>query len=474
MLSTNPTEKSTEEYLLPTNPIERSTDEHLLSTNPTEEYLLLTNSSKTKIMEYVSSTNAREKTTMKASYESIKHQEYVDVRNSEYKQGWTNSNFYSTVDSKEPSKYYQILNKDSKVSTEMYQTFHYYESLSKQSSKNFTTNGHPNDLSMNLIGVIWLTLVICGLLTNTLSFLIIYRQNLLRSLFWVYIASLSITDNLAIICHSFYLFLLRDFMATDDIICKISVSLAYVWSMISYYILCAMSIERAILILRPYKILPGQKHAILVVVIISMALLVTQPSYILLTHGIVNLDISNTTSNASDRSNTHSENLKFCAILPEYQQFQDYIFLLDIALYAIIPIVLILSANIAIVIALIRRARNTTLANASRKVNEDRNITYMLLALSCYFVLSLLPFVIFFSTWQYFYDSYVEAVAHDNGVFKLVMLAAFSNHISNFWLYQASGKLFRQKTILFFKSILATRNSPRVEINMSDTINTQT
>ncbi len=244
---------------------------------------------------------------------------------------------------------------------------------------------------MDLLGVVWLVLAISGLLTNTLSFLIILKQNLIRSDVWVYIASLSITDNLAIIC-SCLIFLPTAII--NEILCKVTPSLSYVWSMISYYILRAMSMERAILILRPYKTLSGQKHAIWVVIIISVTVLIIQPTYIMLTHGIIKVDTSNTTSIIKNKTQS-AEYLKFCAILPEYQHFQDYMFLLDIALYAIVPIVLILAANVAIVIVLIRRARNATLANTIRRGNEDRNIMYMLLALSCYFVLSFLPFVIF-------------------------------------------------------------------------------
>ncbi len=165
MSSINPTEKSTEEHLLSTNPTKEyllstnttkeyllstnttkeyllstnTTEEYLLSTNPTEEYLLSTKSINKIIMEYVSSPNAREKIASQTSYESIRHQESVDTRISEYKQDWTNSNFHSTEDSKEPFKYYQIFSKDSRFSTKPYKRVNHYESSSMQPSERFTT-----------------------------------------------------------------------------------------------------------------------------------------------------------------------------------------------------------------------------------------------------------------------------------------------------------------------------------------------
>ena len=304
-----------------------------------------------------------------------------------------------------------------------------------------------------------LTIGISGLITNSLSILIIINQGLINSGVWVYLTGMAIFDNIAIIVNFIYNYskppanFLWSIPMINDISCKIMSLFSHCFSGISYYLLGFMTVERAILIFNPYRTPPSQKQAIISTVIISITVTIIQDCYICLFFGIVKVEIPD------PNNNDLVINLRRCTITPEYENYIKYITLADTIFYAIIPIVLVISANICISYALIKRARNQTLNIDKSKINKDRNITIMLLSISCLLLVTLTPWFMFLFTYKYFYKDFREATSFGSVGFWIVGLLSYSNHSFNFWFYVCSGEIFREKAKLFFKKLFRFRNT---------------
>ncbi len=315
-----------------------------------------------------------------------------------------------------------------------------------------------------------ITMLLFGLVVNGLSFLIILRQGLIQSGFWVYLASLAITDSLALTtaCVSEFskppVNLLGNILNSNNIVCKATMSLSSLWSLISNYVVSCMAIERCVIILNPYKTPAGPKKAVILVLIITVIIVVLQPTFIFTVFGIVELEITN----LSDGNSTIY--LRVCSLLPKYKSISDYIFMVDSLVYSIIPIILIVSANSCIIFSLVKRSRNEGLENVHRNAKKDMNITYMLIAISSLFVFSNVPLIIFVFTFDYFYSSLEEATAFDSVGYSVVTILAILNHCCNFFCYMWSGEIFREKAAIFFHNICCQDNQQVVSQQRSRAI----
>ncbi len=248
----------------------------------------------------------------------------------------------------------------------------------------------------------FLVLAFLGLIFNCLSFLIIVKQGLIEMGIWVYMATLGVVDNMALIMSIFTVFQVPpyDYVShlfnANNASCKMLTSFRYVWNMVSYYIVCLVTTERCVLIVSPFKTPTGQNRAVIKVILVSMTVFIIQACYLYPFFGIVEVNLTDSSTDI----------LRICMIIPEYLNYLTYLIVIDMVLYAILPIVIILVANSLIIFALIRRARNKTLCAAGKNVDKDKNITYMLLGISSYFVFTITPYLIYLNTWQFFYASF--------------------------------------------------------------------
>ncbi len=331
------------------------------------------------------------------------------------------------------------------------------------SNEQFTTSTQPNFIhNYNEVFNVFiyvkisvaLTMLLIGLVANGLSFLIIVKQGLIQSGVWVYIASLAISDSLALTTSLISEFskppvnLLGNILNSNNIACKATISMNYLWSLISNYIVSCMAIERCLIILNPYKVPPGPRKAAVLVFIITVIIVGLQPTFNFNVYGIVKSEIANITDTNS------TIYLQACSLLPEYESISDYIFMIDLLVYSVIPIILIVSANSCIIFTLVKRARNEGLKRVHRNAKKDMNITYMLIAISSLFILSNIPLIIFLFTFDYFYSSLEEAVSFESVGYTIVTFLAILNHCCNFFCYVWSGETFREKAAIFFRGII--------------------
>ncbi len=347
-----------------------------------------------------------------------------------------------------------------------YNSSGFTENPSTKSPLYFSNNSviYQDEISNSFMYIklsISLMVLIIGLVANSLSFLIIVKQGLIKSGVWVYIASLAVTDNLALIMSFFYGFsgppfnILGDIPNSNNIFCKTLSSFGYLWALMSNYIVSFMTIQRCMLIVNPYRVPPGQRQAIISVLIIAAIIMIIQPSYVFTFIGIVELDIPNTSHNNSITT------IKFCSMLTKYQKISMYYFMLDGFIYTVVPIILIISANSCIVFTLIKRHKNGELQKVHKNAKKDMNVTYMLLSISLLFVITLTPVIIFYVTWEYFYNSFEEAIAFESIGLTITGMLAMTNHSCNFFCYVLSGEIFRERAAIFFRSIFCCWDDPQ-------------
>ncbi len=287
-------------------------------------------------------------------------------------------------------------------------------------------------------------LIIVGLVANCLSFLVIVRQGLIKSGIWVYLATLAITDSLALIMGVAYEYskppinLFGNLQNNSDIICKFLTSFAYLWSLMSNYIISFMSVERCVIIVNPYRVPTGQKQATISVLIIVGVIVLAQPTYVFNCFGVVKFD---------------ALNLKLCTILPKYENISTYIFTIDAIIYIAIPIILIFSANFCIILSLIKRYKNGELNKVHKNAKKDINISIMLSVVSLLFLITFTPVWVYYSTWNYFSTSFEEATAFGNIAWTIIGTLSLMSHCINFFVYVLNGEIFRERLVLFLRGI---------------------
>ncbi len=292
-----------------------------------------------------------------------------------------------------------------------------------------------------------------GFVCNTLSFLIIIRQGLIKMGVWVYIAALALCDNFFIIIDSLNMLnefsndpvgYLDNFKANSEVFCRLHNILAFVPLVTSTYLLAIMTCERAGLILNPYKIPPSPRRALLVVCIVTLIITLVYSIFVNLVIGVIHVEVPLFTgADNSSLMTNESESIGFMYCGMYENNINIYLYI-DTTIFVIIPAILIIIANTCIITALVRRARNSSIHRDSSKMNDDKRITRMLIFVSIYFVLTASPNVLYgVFLWPYFYDNFHDAFAYDNVTWILLQSLYITNVSSNFFIYVASGQIFR-------------------------------
>ena len=322
------------------------------------------------------------------------------------------------------------------------------------SDYNPISNQHKlSDTFLYIKSGIALVLIIVGLVGNCLSFLIIVRQGLIKSGIWVYLATLAITDSLALITGAAYEFskppfnIFGNLQNNSDIFCKFLLSFGYIWSLMNNYILSFMSVERCVIIVNPYRVPPGQKRATISVLIIVGVILLVQPTYIFNCFGVVEFD---------------ALNLKLCTILPKYENIFTYIFTIDALIFIAIPIILIFSANSCIIFSLMKRYKNGKLNKVHKNSKKDINISIMLIVVSLLFLITVTPTGVYYSTLNYSSTGFEEATAFGNISWTIIGSLYQINYCLNFFVYGLTGENFRKSWCYFFGASHVVRYQQRL------------
>ncbi len=301
------------------------------------------------------------------------------------------------------------------------------------------------------IKTVWFLLIlIVGVLFNSLSCTIIIKQGLIKTSIWIYIAALSITDSGTLIMFFIYEFskepvsLLGNILSKNSTTCKTITALVFAVGGCSQYLLTIMTVSRCLLIIRPYSQPPTPKQTLGYVFLIIIIMFLIFAPFLATTFDVIKIPVH---INSTDI-------VKVCTILPKYSDLYTYFVKIDLVIYFIIPLVLILTSNCVIVFKLYQRSRESKINRSQDKYQEDVKILYMLMAVSLFFILCTTPFVIYQTLVPYIYGTDLgEAYSPDNIAWVIIGNIVLLNNCCNFFLYVASGKIFRNQLKQFFRNI---------------------
>lgn len=253
----------------------------------------------------------------------------------------------------------------------------------------------------------------------------------------VYMVTLAIADLVAIALKLSYLLLTKNDVRIGDRMCQLIFMLGTVSQMYSNWILVAMTTERFIAIWFPFQVkkLCTKKNAVAVITLLLIFFI------------LANIQFLFTFEEVKDTFMSWD-----CRPKENYKEFIQFVwYWIDGALYAMIPIIVILILN-SLIIYSVRKSSNAQLhltnriKNMNEKISQQKQITMMLLTTSLVFLVLILPNCVFFIAREYW--SWKESQlgnAQYYLVYQVVFLLSDLNHAVNFYLYCFSGRKFRQR-----------------------------
>ena len=303
---------------------------------------------------------------------------------------------------------------------------------------------HEDDLAARV--AVWMevyitpALLFIAVLGNLISFVVFstppYRQSLTAVLYRV----LAVVDTMVVVIYdglkTFALLVSGVSVLNYNIVtCKLLVPL-HLWSRaFSSWVLVIISLERFIGILYPHraKVINTKWRFGWLTFAIAMSLLAFY-SPLFITIGWSSLDVQGVRSGA------------ICGLNIDRERFQEYFFILGWAttfLTCLIPFAFIITFNVSIVGALIRR-RKQIHGNHDSETRNSGTIA-ILMAVSITFIILTLPYSLYFLL-QVYFKSIQDYVSYEKTfiLLKYANICDTANHSINIVLYCLCGRKFRQ------------------------------
>ena len=266
----------------------------------------------------------------------------------------------------------------------------------------------------------------------------------------IYMLCLAAVDTVAIVLKMMYLQLTKHDIQLGSRGCQAMFLFGTVSQQLSNWILVAMTLERFIAIWFPFKVKTfcNKRNAVISLIAMFVFFVLANLQFIFtfeeITDSFVGFD---------------------CRPKPKHADFVKYVwYWIDGALYAFLPIILIIVFNGLIIYAVRKSGRDqrdltNRAMNMSDKLVQQRQVTVMLLTVSLVFVVLILPNCIFFIVKTYWsWRETMQGIAQYYLVYQIVFLLSDLNHAVNFYLYMLSGRKFRQK---FAQIICCRKTRPR-------------
>ncbi|XP_069114695.1 probable G-protein coupled receptor B0563.6 [Argopecten irradians] len=292
-------------------------------------------------------------------------------------------------------------------------------------------------------------LLLVGTVGNLFSFFVL-RQSMTRVSTYFYLAVLALTDLLVL-----YIGLLRRWtgeLTGTDIkdhaawLCKITVTVTYLFSDFSVWLIVAVTVERYIAVCHPLQatVLCSVQKARTVSIIMFLTIVAIN------VHFMWTVDLSITKTNGSDIA-TCEANERYAYALTEVWPW------VDAAIYSFVPCFILAILNFLIIrqVLLARRFRCQLQNCKSGRNNQLQKrlptegsikLTLMLLAVSFTFMITTLPNNVSLIVTALM-DSHLnnlQQIARFALAKTITELLMYTNHSLNFFLYCATGKKFRR------------------------------
>ena len=263
----------------------------------------------------------------------------------------------------------------------------------------------------------------------------------------IYMLALAVADVIALALKISYIRLTAEDVRLGDIGCRLIFMMGTMWQMYANWVLVALTIERFLAIWFPLKVreLSTKRNTLLVL------------SLMLLFFALANLQFLFTYEEVHDQFMVWD-----CRPKPKFAEFINKIwYWIDAILYALLPTILLLVFNSLIIFAVRRsgkKQRRMTFGHGkpTESLNQQRQITTMLLTSSIIFVILVLPNSIFFIVKNYWtWRETSLGISQYYLLLQIIFLLSDLSHALNFYLYCLSGRKFRQH---FLKLICPCRN----------------
>lgn len=322
---------------------------------------------------------------------------------------------------------------------------------------------------VNLYCSIFFTLI--GLIGHCLTIFVFAQKRFRQNSSNVYLLCLAIIDALYLIVHFFkesitmYTDNYLNIIDKYDFACRLINYLRYVLRLISAYIIVSITIQRLSLVYSPFSSrLKTKKSAWLAVFVIVLISL------------LINLWVLFIVELKTDH------NKKYCDIKPGFDILYYYITIVYISIKMLIPIVLILISNSIIIINIMRLGSNKyklrenhsfkkkkfysrikpglkikpfyltlnqVINRVTIKANNSKILTKLIILISFSYVLLNFPYFIIWTVYYYnesvFNSRTTNLNSHWFVALKLAEIFYLLNYAINFYIYCASGSVFRKQ-----------------------------
>ncbi|CAF1289548.1 unnamed protein product [Rotaria sordida] len=315
--------------------------------------------------------------------------------------------------------------------------------------------------SVRIIGCL---LIIVGGIGNTLSALTLSRKKLRTQVTSIYLIALALSDlgNVFFSVLNFYLVRIdpnRNMRLYSNISCKFHIFFTYYFINLSPTLLVAVSVQRYLAIAKHHY---SKKHCTVknAYTLIGLICLI---SFFIELHWAIFYELQIipikqiSTSSSSSSTNRTILYRRVCNIssnYPKYLQFRSHILgYIQWFFFTLCPfiIMLILNSLILNVITSSRRIQqqHTNQKNQRKKIKQ-RNLTIMLLSVSCVFILLTAPASTFMAFGHLFKNLHGR---NSQSLWTMFSLIYYTNTAANFLLYFLTANVFRQELRVMISSV---------------------
>ena len=311
------------------------------------------------------------------------------------------------------------------------------------------------------VNVIFILICIIGLMGNSCALLVITKSSIIQITTGVYLAFISVFDNLAIASNLVYRY--STVVNQGSASCKATVALIYSSMTVSIYLILAMNIDRCYVMVFPYKPNPSPMSALVISSVIAgvVTLIYSANSAVIFGLSVIPSTPSHNQSNVFfDQNNATTlwaaKSSAECAPLPEYLDYFMNVFVpVDSVVTCFLVPIVVLVSNIVIVIYLNKNSSvaPVNVGNAPPIQNQSKKVTRMLMLVSMVFIICVLPIGFQFTLFQHLLNDVFDMIDPNNVVFQVLNTLVLFNYACNWFLYLISGKKFRKEAKLVFKSV---------------------
>ncbi|CAF3339904.1 unnamed protein product [Rotaria socialis] len=314
--------------------------------------------------------------------------------------------------------------------------------------------------SVRIIGCL---LIIVGGIGNTLSALTLSRKKLRTQVTSIYLIALALSDlgNVFFSVLNFYLVRLdsnRNMRLYSNLSCKVHIFFTYYFINLSPTLLVAVSVQRYLAIAKHHY---SKKHCTVKNAYFVIGLICLVSFFIELHWGMFYELRSIPNKQISTSFNHTISYRRVCNITlnyPKYLWFRSnvlgYIQWLFFTLCPFI-IMLILNSLILNVIASARRIQQHSHQKNRRRQVKQRNLTIMLLSVSCVFILLTAPASTFMAFGNLFKNFHGR---NSQSLWTVFSLIYYTNTAANFLLYFLTANVFRQELRVMISALPGCSN----------------